>query len=82
MYLPSPPLQVMKKKSTDYRLLNRYEVADGVPGSSGKRLVKCNTPLSYVCNDEMFDVIHDVHTTTNHGTKTWGLGGGGFFGDL
>jgi hypothetical protein len=59
---------VIKKKSKDYRLLNRYEVVI-MPGTGEKKLQKRNTTFLYVSDEDLFDVIYAIHVATGHGAR-------------
>lgn len=60
-----------KKSSTDYRRLKRYQV---IHVGNSKRLIKPITTADpgvkhYLCDDELFDVIHQAHFKSHHGGR-------------
>ena len=61
----------MRKVAKDYRILRRYEVAfvTSEDDTIVPKLIKPNTQLYFVSNDELFDAITEIHGATNHGGR-------------
>ena len=58
----------LKKESRDYRLQRRYERFVSLPAGE-VRLRKKEGHQLYVFDEELFDVINEVHELTGHGAR-------------
>lgn len=61
----------IKTTQKDYRLLRKYEILEvTVENITFKKLQKKGTQLSFVCAEDVFDVIDAIHRASGHRGRT------------